>query len=137
VAQSCKQKPAAAGATADVRELPITRLTGVLFVRVVKNFAKSEGGGHAIALFATLIALLLAVARVILSAPRFVILDRLHKSLDAEEPGRVHQALADKTITYVTIGNGEARTTGRYGAELVLDVDGPWQREKRAGAERD
>jgi len=78
---------------------------------------------------------LLSVARVLLAAPPFALFDRIHKSLATEELERVYRALDERAITYITIGNGEARATGRYGAELVLAGDGTWTWKELAGSE--
>jgi putative ATP-binding cassette transporter len=75
---------------------------------------------------------MLAVARVLLAKPRFVILDRIHKSLAARQCDLVYRALDADGITYVTIADGEARATGSYGAELMLEDGGGWHWNPRA-----
>jgi putative ATP-binding cassette transporter len=68
---------------------------------------------------------LLVVARVLLAAPAFVVLDRIAAALDAAQSALVLNVLADRGITYIAFaGNGEDKHL--YDAFLDIAADGAW-----------
>jgi putative ATP-binding cassette transporter len=71
---------------------------------------------------------LLAVARVILAAPPFVLLDRVGTALDAEQVALVLKVLAENEITYIVF-NGDGDAARYYDATLDIAGDGTWQWE--------
>jgi len=68
---------------------------------------------------------LFSVARIVLAAPRFVFLDRLHAALEPERVERILRLLSARSITYLTLGNG-AEALADYDAVLELANDGSW-----------
>jgi putative ATP-binding cassette transporter len=67
----------------------------------------------------------LAIARVILTAPRFVLLDRPATVLDADDLGRALALLTALGITSVTFAS-DAWLTSQHDAVLELALDGRW-----------
>ncbi len=68
---------------------------------------------------------LLSIARMILAAPRFVFLDRPRSALGSEQLARVLGLLSERSITYLTIGNGDDGLDD-HDAVLTLADDGAW-----------
>jgi putative ATP-binding cassette transporter len=68
---------------------------------------------------------LLAIARVVLAHPRFVLLDHLATALTPDQLARVLALFGERSITYVTVAEGAAPAT-RYDAVLSLAMDGSW-----------
>lgn len=68
---------------------------------------------------------LVTVARIILTAPHFVLLDRLSTALEPLEVDRVLRTFAEHSITYVIFGRGDSMTDW-HDAVLQLAVDGTW-----------
>jgi vitamin B12/bleomycin/antimicrobial peptide transport system ATP-binding/permease protein len=66
---------------------------------------------------------LLSLARVILAAPGFVFLERPRATLGAEQADRVMTLLRDRSITYLTLGDGGDRLED-HNAVLELAEDG-------------
>jgi vitamin B12/bleomycin/antimicrobial peptide transport system ATP-binding/permease protein len=68
---------------------------------------------------------LITIARVILAAPRFVFLERPRATLGAAQADRVMSLLRERSVTYLTLGNGGDRFDAH---EAVLDIadDGGW-----------
>jgi len=69
---------------------------------------------------------LLAFARLLLAAPRFVLLDRPGAILTPHQIKRLLTLLTERSITYLTLGNGEDSLED-YDAVLELSGDGAWQ----------
>jgi putative ATP-binding cassette transporter len=69
---------------------------------------------------------LASVARLLLAPPRFVLLERIGNTLDAEQIARVLEAFTERRIGYVTIGNGQERRD-LYDAVLDLAPEGEWR----------
>src|SRR5881397_1674613 len=68
---------------------------------------------------------LLSVARVILAAPRFAFLERPHTALGPEQAERILGLLWERSITYLTLGDG-GDGLDDYDAVLELAGDGGW-----------
>jgi putative ATP-binding cassette transporter len=68
---------------------------------------------------------LLAIARVVLAAPVFVFLERPYATLGADHADRVLHLLGERSITYVTLGDGGDRP-GDHRAVLEITDDGGW-----------
>src|SRR5439155_26442300 len=68
---------------------------------------------------------LLSVARVVLAAPRFAFLERPRAALGSEHVERILSLLSERSITYLTLGNG-ADGLDDYDAVLELAGDGGW-----------
>jgi putative ATP-binding cassette transporter len=68
---------------------------------------------------------LLAIARVVLAAPVFVFLERPYATLGADHADRVLHLLGERSITYVTLGDGGERPDD-HKAVLELTDDGGW-----------
>ena len=68
---------------------------------------------------------LLSVARVILAAPRFAFLERPRRALGSEEGDRILSLLWERSITYLTLGDGSDGLDD-YDAVLELAGDGGW-----------
>ncbi|TMB18262.1 MAG: hypothetical protein E6J59_14860 [Deltaproteobacteria bacterium] len=68
---------------------------------------------------------LLSVARVVLAAPRFAFLERPHTALGPEQAERILGLLWERSITYLTLGDG-GDGLGDYDAVLELAGDGGW-----------
>jgi putative ATP-binding cassette transporter len=68
---------------------------------------------------------LLSVARAVLAAPRFAFLERPRAVLGSEQADRILSLLSERSITYLTLGDG---TDGLddYDALLELAADGGW-----------
>ena len=68
---------------------------------------------------------LLSVARVVLAAPRFVFLERPRATLGAAHADRVLSLLRERSITYLTLGDGGDRLDDH---DFVLELadDGGW-----------
>jgi putative ATP-binding cassette transporter len=68
---------------------------------------------------------LLALANVLLAAPRFVLLDRVEMTLSSEQLNKILQLLSERSITCINIGKaGNERDL--YQAVLEYDEDGRW-----------
>jgi putative ATP-binding cassette transporter len=68
---------------------------------------------------------LLSVARVVLAAPRFVFLERPRAALGSEQVERILRLFSERSITYLTLGNG-ADALDDYDAVLEIAGDGGW-----------
>ena len=68
---------------------------------------------------------LLSVARMVLAAPRFVFLERPRATLGAAHADRVLSLLRERSITYLTLGDGGDRL-GDHDFVLELADDGGW-----------
>jgi len=68
---------------------------------------------------------LLSVARVVLAAPRFAFLERPRMVLGSEEAERILSLLRERSITYLTLGDG-GDGLDDYDAVLELAGDGGW-----------
>ena len=68
---------------------------------------------------------LLSVARAVLSAPRFVFLDRVRAALEPERYDGILRLLTAHSITYLTLGN-DGDAVGDYDAVLHVASDGSW-----------
>jgi len=68
---------------------------------------------------------LLSVARVVLAAPRFAFLERPRTALGSEQTDRILSLLWERSITYLTLGDG-GDSLGDYDAVLELAGDGGW-----------
>jgi putative ATP-binding cassette transporter len=68
---------------------------------------------------------LLSFARVILAAPRFVFLERPRATLGATQADRVMSLLRERSITCLTLSDGDDRLED-YDAVLELADDGAW-----------
>jgi putative ATP-binding cassette transporter len=68
---------------------------------------------------------LLAAARLVLAAPRFVFLERPYTTLTPDQVASVLDSLTRHGITYVTLSDRDVDLE-RYGAVLELRVDGSW-----------
>ena len=68
---------------------------------------------------------LLSVARVVLAAPRFAFLERPRTALGSEEADRILSLLRERSITYLTLGDG-GDGLDDYDAVLELAGDGGW-----------
>ena len=68
---------------------------------------------------------LLSVARVVLAAPRFVFLERPRATLGAAHADRILSLLRERSITYLTLGDGGDRLDDH---DFVLELadDGGW-----------
>jgi putative ATP-binding cassette transporter len=69
---------------------------------------------------------LVAIARVLIARPRFVLLERIGNTLDAEEIAGVLRAFSERNVAYVAIGDGD-QTLDAYDAVLELDEGGRWR----------
>jgi putative ATP-binding cassette transporter len=69
---------------------------------------------------------LVSIARVLLARPRFVLLERIGNTLDADEIAGVFRALSARDVAYVTIGDGD-QTLDPYDAVLELEDGGRWR----------
>ncbi len=68
---------------------------------------------------------LFSVARVVLAAPRFAFLERPRTALGSEQTDRILSLLWERSITYLTLGDG-GDGLGDYDAVLELAGDGGW-----------
>ncbi len=68
---------------------------------------------------------LFSVARVVLAAPRFAFLERPRTALGSEQTDRILSLLWERSITYLTLGDG-GDSLGDYDAVLELAGDGGW-----------
>ena len=68
---------------------------------------------------------LLSVARVVLAAPRFAFLERPRTALGSEQTDRILSLLWERSITYLTLGDG-GDGLDDYDAVLELAGDGGW-----------
>ena len=68
---------------------------------------------------------LLSVARVVLATPRFVFLERPRTALGSEQVDRILSLLSERSITYLTLGDG-GDGLDDYDAVLELAGDGGW-----------
>jgi len=68
---------------------------------------------------------LLSVARVILAVPRFAFLERPRRALGSEAADRILGLLSERSITYLTLGDGSDGLDD-YDAILELAGDGGW-----------
>jgi len=62
---------------------------------------------------------------VVLAAPRFAFLERPRAALGSEHVERILSLLSERSITYLTLGNG-ADGLDDYDAVLELAGDGGW-----------
>jgi putative ATP-binding cassette transporter len=69
---------------------------------------------------------LLAIARLLLAAPRFAFLDRPGTALSLEQVPQILSILSANSISYLTIGNSDDPLE-HYDAVLELAGDGGWQ----------
>jgi putative ATP-binding cassette transporter len=75
---------------------------------------------------------LLAIARLLLAAPRFAFLDRISTALNPEDVAHILKLLSKHSITYLTLGrsrHGKRDTDDKledYDAVLELADDGSW-----------
>lgn len=69
---------------------------------------------------------LIVFTRVLFAAPEFVFLDRLDMTLNPAQIERCLKMLSERSITYVTLGNGVDRAD-HYDAVLELAADGGWK----------
>ncbi len=68
---------------------------------------------------------LLSVARVLLATPRFAFLERPRTALGSEQVDRILSLLSERSITYLTLGDG-GDGLDDYDAVLELAGDGGW-----------
>jgi putative ATP-binding cassette transporter len=68
---------------------------------------------------------LFSVARVVLAAPRFVFLERPREALGSAHVDRVLRLLRERSITYLTLGDGGDRPDD-HDVVLELAGDGGW-----------
>jgi vitamin B12/bleomycin/antimicrobial peptide transport system ATP-binding/permease protein len=68
---------------------------------------------------------LFSIARVVLAAPRFAFLERPRTALGSEQTDRILSLLWERSITYLTLGDG-GDGLGDYDAVLELAGDGGW-----------
>jgi len=68
---------------------------------------------------------LLAFVRILLAAPRFVLLDRVGATLDSEQVQQILRMLSERSITCVNIGEPDERRN-LYNAVLECGEDGSW-----------
>ena len=68
---------------------------------------------------------LFSVARVVLAAPRFAFLERPRTALGSEQTDRILSLLWERSITYLTLGDGSDGLDD-YDAVLELAGDGGW-----------
>jgi len=68
---------------------------------------------------------LFSVARALLAVPRFVFLDRPRAALGSEQVDRILSLFSERSITYLTLGNG-ADGLDDYDVVLELADDGGW-----------
>ena len=68
---------------------------------------------------------LLSVARVVLATPRFAFLERPRTALGSEQVDRILSLLSERSITYLTLGDGSDGLDD-YDAVLELAGDGGW-----------
>jgi putative ATP-binding cassette transporter len=68
---------------------------------------------------------LLKVARLLLSRPQFVFLNKVHESLSPEQVDLLYRRLAESSINYLTVG--DEKDLGKY-HDTVLEIgdDGGW-----------
>jgi putative ATP-binding cassette transporter len=69
---------------------------------------------------------LLAIARVLLAAPRFVFLDRMDGDLTSDQIDHVYDLLNESGITYLTVGE-HIRLHAHHDMTLSMRGDGSWQ----------
>jgi putative ATP-binding cassette transporter len=69
---------------------------------------------------------LLAIARVLLAAPRFVFLDHMDGDLTPEQISHVYHLFADSGISYLSVGE-HASLHAYHDTVLTLRRDGTWQ----------
>ena len=69
---------------------------------------------------------LLAIARVLLAAPRFVFLDRMDGDLSPEQIAHVYDLFSESGISYLTAGE-HASLHAHHDATLSIPGDGSWQ----------
>jgi putative ATP-binding cassette transporter len=71
---------------------------------------------------------LLSVARIVLAAPSFVFLERPHATLGAAHAARVLSLLRERSITYLTLGDGGDRMDDHdFILELANDGGRTWK----------
>ena len=105
-------------------------LGAVLRVLGVDEIVARAGGLHVERDWEDLLSLreqeLVSVARLLLSKPRFVLLERIGNTLDASEVAAVLGAFAERGIGYVAVGNGEDRLE-HFDAVLEMTGEGRWR----------
>jgi putative ATP-binding cassette transporter len=71
---------------------------------------------------------MVVLARILLSRPRFVFLDRPSSTLDSERVNRILDMLKERSITYVTLESEESNLSmDRYDAVLAIREGGVWE----------
>ncbi len=102
----------------------------------IESVLERAGGFDAEQNWADLLSLgeqqLVAVARVVLAAPRFALLDRVSSSLDPEQRARVLRELAEKDIAVLLFE--ECAPDEASDAVLELGEDGAWTWKPAGGA---
>jgi vitamin B12/bleomycin/antimicrobial peptide transport system ATP-binding/permease protein len=78
---------------------------------------------------------LFSVARIVLAAPRFVVLERPRATLGAPHADRVLSLLRQRSITYLTLGDGDERLDD-HDFVLGLADDGGWTWKAREGGRK-
>lgn len=78
---------------------------------------------------------LLVIARILLAAPRFALLDQPSSALNDDQVSMVLRALKERSISYLTF-EGEARNhdLDHYDGLLALERGGTWSYEEEGGA---
>jgi putative ATP-binding cassette transporter len=69
---------------------------------------------------------LLAVARVLLTAPPFVLLDRIGTALETEQVPLAFKVLGEHGISYIAF-EGDGEGSGAFNAVLEIAADGKWR----------
>ncbi len=75
---------------------------------------------------------LLAIARVLLAAPRFVFLDRMDGDLTPGQIDHVYEVFTESRISYLTVGE-HTSLHAHHDATLSLRNDGSWQIDRAPG----
>ena len=73
---------------------------------------------------------LLAIARVLLAAPRFVFLDRMDGDLTPDQIDHVYEVFTESRISYLTVGE-HTSLHAHHDVTLSLRSDGSWQLDGR------
>ena len=109
---------------------PVERIREVLQVLDLESMIARVGGLEVERRWDNILSLgeqkLLAVARVLLSTPSVVFLERPETGLGAEHQDRVLDLLAARSVSILTIGVSTERLR-RYNSVLELKNDGGWQ----------
>jgi putative ATP-binding cassette transporter len=111
------------------RQVSDDRILGLLGRFDLQSVLPRAGGLDTPQEWATLLSLseqqLLAVVRVLLAAPRFVVLDHPQNTLGNERLQGILEALSDSSITYVCFGRSDVPQE-LYDAVLDIRADGSW-----------